>query len=89
MHGQPAGYGIRREAPSEIVGPVDQRLACGVFEAGGGERGIDQFVDRAGADHLASGAVETLEEVREQWPGGAFVVIVASDEGDGAVVVGA
>jgi len=32
VHGQPAGYGIGREAPSEIVGPVDQRLACGLFE---------------------------------------------------------
>ena len=89
VHGQPAGDGFRGEAPPEIVGPVGQGLARGVFEAGRGERGVDQLVDRAGADHLAPGAESTLEEVREERPGGALVVVVAGDEGNGAVVAGA
>src|SRR2546426_12180001 len=42
--------------------------------AGGGERGVDQLVDRAGADYLAAGAEGALEEVREERPGGALVV---------------
>ena len=88
VHGQPAGNGFRREAPAEIVGLVGQRLARGVLEAGGGKRGVDQLVDRAGTDHLAPGAEDTLEEVREERPGGPLVAVVAGDEGNSAVAAG-
>ena len=33
--------------------------------------------------------MDTLEEVREERPGGPLVVVVAGDEGNGAVVAGA
>jgi hypothetical protein len=88
VHGQPAGNGFRREAPAEIVGLVGQRLARGVLEAGGGKHGVDQLVDRAGTDHLTPGAQDTLEEVREERPGGPLVAVVAGDEGNSAVAAG-
>jgi hypothetical protein len=84
VHGKATGHGLGRKAPSEIVGSPGQRLAGRVAHTCRGKRRVDHPVDSARAHRLAPGSVRPLEQMRQRRTGQAFVLVVTSDQRNGA-----
>ncbi|GHA77480.1 hypothetical protein GCM10010345_93890 [Streptomyces canarius] len=83
---QPAGHGLGREHPPEVVGCDAQRFAGLVAQPHPFQGLAKQAGDRVVAHDLCLPVVAVLEEVRQQRPGDAFVVVVSGGKQDLAAV---